>query len=96
MYRCHVEKRIWQDVLKTSTYTLVYHDLEMAEAPEIGDQLNDSRWYSGPLTHVVWNVDDEVFNCRVDDEAPSIDADYEYGYEFIVENALMEGWKVAQ
>lgn len=93
MYKCHVEKRVWWDGDQSSDFTPFYYDLDVAQKPELGHQLRDGRWFSGPLTFVVWNVDDECFHCRVVDEKPSADMTYEYSHEFLVENALQEGWK---
>ncbi|SCZ64192.1 hypothetical protein [Thiohalomonas denitrificans] len=96
MNRCHVEKRVWHDPEKLTDYTCLYYQLEVTEAPELGEELIERRWYSGPLTFVVWNPEDESFKCRVDDETPCTDATYDYSPEFLVENALQQGWRICE
>ncbi len=93
MSRCRVEKRIWKDRLKSSDYTCLCYELEVADTPARGSELHEGRWFSGPVSSVIWNVDEACFHCRVEDEAPSIDRDYEYTHEFLVENAVSEGWR---
>ena len=95
MSRCRVEKRVWRDPFKTSDFTCLYYELEVDETPRRGHELNEGRWYSGPVNFVIWDLDAEQFNCRVDDEVPCADQDFEYSYEFLVENAVAEGWKVS-
>jgi len=95
MYQCHVEKRIWRSPDKAVGFTRLYFNLEVTEAPKIGFELNEGRWFSGPLNFVIWDVDDECFVCRTADEYPVHDRDYDYSYEWLVENFLLQGWHAA-
>ncbi len=96
MSRCRVEKRVWHDPDKVTDYTCLYYELDVVDAPERGAELTDRPWYSGPLTLVVWSMDDESFKCRVDDEVPCTDHTYEYSHEFLVANALQQGWRICE
>lgn len=93
MSNCRVEKRVWKDPHKASDYTCLYYELDVEATPERGQQLHEGHWFSGPLASVIWNVDDAQFKCRVEDEVPYSDRDYEYTHDFLVQNALHEGWK---
>jgi len=95
MYQCHVEKRVWRDPEQTSGYTRLYFNLEVDEVPKVGIELQHGRWFSGQLSFVIWDVDEERFVCRVGDEYPVQDRDYDYSYEWIVENFLLQGWHAA-
>lgn len=92
MYQCHVEKRIWREPDRSSGFTRLYVNLEVDAAPKVGLELNTGRWFSGPVHFVIWDVDHGRFVCRVEDEYPFHDSDYDYSYEWIVENYLMLGW----
>lgn len=94
MTHCRVEKRIWRDRDEKVDFTCVYYELDVGDAPARGTELADGRWFSGPLTAVIWNSDAERFNCRVEDEEPCFDRDYDYSHEFLLENALMQGWQL--
>jgi hypothetical protein len=91
--KCRIEKRIWHDADKSADYTCLFYQLDVSDTPQRGAQLRDARWFSGALTFVVWNPAEEQFNCRVADEAPCSDGCDEYPYEFLVDNALQEGWR---
>lgn len=92
MTRCHVEKRIRTEAGAIDDYTCLFYDLDVAATPERGCELHEGRWFSGPLTFVVWNVDEERFKCRVADERPGSDGIFDYNHDFLVQNALHEGW----
>ncbi len=94
MSRCRVEKRIWQHPTRNSDYTCLYYELEVSDAPERGRELRDGRWFSGPLSSIVWSAVDEQFKCRVPDEVPLASPEEEYSHDFLVENALQEGWQI--
>lgn len=96
MSNCRVEKRVWRDAGKASDYTCLYYELDVDGAPERGVQLHEGRWFSGPLTFVIWSTDDAQFKCRVVDETPCTDGVYDYSHDFLVENALLEGWKTCE
>ncbi|MFA7096486.1 MAG: hypothetical protein WC383_08405 [Gammaproteobacteria bacterium] len=96
MSNCRVEKRVWKDRGKQSDYTCLYYELDVGAPPQRGAQLRHGRWFSGPLTFVIWNVDDRQFKCRVADEVPGADHDYDYSHDFLVQNALHEGWKICE
>lgn len=95
MSRCRVEKRVWRDPYKSSDYTCLYYELDVDDEPRRGCELNEGRWFSGPVSFVIWDTDRERFSCRVEDEVPCADADFEYTYEFLVENAIAEGWRIS-
>ena len=90
MYRCRVEKRIYS---APAAFTRLCYELDLAQAPELGRELSDGRWFSGPLIFVVWNVDEACFNCRVQDESPVSDVVYDYSHDWLVQNYLHEGWR---
>jgi hypothetical protein len=92
MYPCRVEKRIWREPDRSSGYTRLFFNLEVEERPNVGIELQDGRWFSGPLNFVIWDLDNERFICKVEDEFPVFDRDYDYSYEWIVENYLLQGW----
>lgn len=94
MNRCRVEKRVWRDAQRVTDYTCLYYELRVGDTPQRGQELVQGRWFSGPLTMVVWNRDDRQFKCRVDDEVPCFDATYDYSHDFLVENALEQGWRI--
>lgn len=93
MYRCEVELRVWRSAGASSGHTLLRHVLEVAESPKVGLELHEGRWFSGTLTRVVWNVDKECFHCRVADELPLQDRDYDYSHDWLVANFLQQGWQ---
>ena len=96
MYTCRIEKRVWREPDHSSDCTVLFYELENETPPKVGMEVNEGRWYSGPLTFVIWNVDDERFLCRAEDEYPVSDRDYDYSYEWIVENFLLQGWHAAE
>lgn len=95
MEKCRVEKRIYHDVEKQSEYTSLFYELDVDRKPERGEELSDGRWYSGRLNFVVWNVEQDRFDCRVEDEVPRADESYDYPHDFLVANAVHEGWSVS-
>jgi hypothetical protein len=92
MYKCRVEKRVLRNATNHSDYTALHYDLEVVIAPECGHVLQDHQWYSGPLTKVIWAVDDECFHCRVEDDYPFSQGREHYSHDWIVENYQKEGW----
>ncbi len=92
MYLCHVEKLVWRQAGQRGGYTPVGFDLEVAEPPRPGGELHLGRWFSGPLTFVVWDLDAERFECRVADEEPHTDLGEHFDHDFLLQNALWEGW----
>lgn len=96
MTLCRVEKRIWRDADRASDYTCLFYELDVGDAPERGSELHEGRWFSGPLTQVLWNVDDGFFHCRVDDELPCADCTFDYDHGFLVDNAVQEGWRICE
>ena len=93
MYPCRVEKRIWREPDHDSDVTRLIYDLEVDEAPVVGYELNEGRWYSGPISFVIWDEDDECFVCKTEDEYPVEERDCEFSYEWIIDNYLMQGWQ---
>ena len=92
MYKCRVEKRILHDIKNKNDYTSLQYELEMELAPERGHVLQDGQWYSGPLTNVIWSVDDECFHCRVEDEFPFAQGHESYSHDWLVETYQNDGW----
>ncbi len=92
MYKCHIEKRILRNVTNKNDYTSLQYKLEVAAAPKRGHVLQDGQWYSGPLTKVIWALDEECFHCRVEDEFPFSQGREHYSHDWIVETYQKEGW----
>jgi hypothetical protein len=86
---------VWRKPDRASGYTRLYFDLDVESAPKVGHEINEGRWFSGPLNFVIWDLDDERFICRVEDEFPVYERDYDYSYEWLVENFLLQGWRAA-
>lgn len=94
MYQCRVEKRILKSMTNRSEYTVLNYELKLAAAPERGQILKDGRWYSGPLTSVIWAIDEQCFRCRVEDEFPFVQGYEHYSHDWIVETLQLEGWSL--
>jgi hypothetical protein len=92
MYPCRVEKRVWHEPDRSSGYTRLFFHTEVESAPTIGLELEDGHWFSGPLNFVIWDLDNECFVCRVEDEFPVFEQDYKYTHGWIVDNYLLQGW----
>lgn len=92
MYPCRVEKRVWREPDRSSGYTRLLFHTEVESAPVVGLELQDGRWRSGPVNFVIWDLVNERFVCRVEDEFPGFDLDNDYSHEWTVENFLLQGW----
>lgn len=92
MYKCCIEKRILRKATNKSAYTALLYELEVKTAPERGHVLQDGQWYSGPLTNVIWALDDECFHCRVEDEIPFAQGHEDYSHDWLVETYQKDGW----
>jgi len=92
MYKCRVEKRILHDVINKNDYTALQYELVVEVAPERGYVLQDGQWYSGPLTSVIWALDDECFHCRVEDEFPFVQGREHYSHDWLVATYQNDGW----
>ena len=94
MYACRVEKRVWYTPERNSGYSRLSFNLEVESAPKVGLELYEGPWYSGPVKFVVWDVDNERFVCRAEDEFPVYDQGYDFSYDWIMQNYLMQGWQL--
>ncbi|WP_455206929.1 hypothetical protein [Kaarinaea lacus] len=92
MYKCRVEKRIRHHATNPSDYTSLRYELDVEIAPERGHVLKDGKWYSGPITNVIWSIHDGCFHCRVKDELPFIQDNEDYSHDWLVETYQQEGW----
>lgn len=93
MYSCRVEKLVWRTPERTSGYNRLIFNLEVESPPKVGLELNEGCWFSGPVKFVIWDVDNERFVCKADDEFPVYDRDGDFSYEWLLENYLMQGWR---
>jgi len=91
-YHCRVEKQVFRTPEAGGEATCLCYELDVRAAPAVGGELHEGRWFSGRLTFVIWNVDLERFDCRVEDEVPAADLVYDYSHDWLVENGLAEGW----
>lgn len=94
MYKCRVEKRILHSAINKNQYTSLQYELKLEVAPERGQVLKDGQWYSGPLTTVIWAIDEDCFHCRVVDEFPFLQGHENYSHEWIVETYQRDGWSL--
>lgn len=94
MYKCIVEKHILDDDISRNTYTALCYEVDVAQAPEIGDELRDERWFSGPLVKVIWDIGVNCFYARVADERPYIQGSIDFNHDWMVQNYLQQGWIV--
>lgn len=94
VYKCIVEKHILADDVSQHSFTAICHEVEVMRAPVIGEELQDQRWFSGPLTKVIWDVDKQCFYARVADERPYIEGDTDFHHDWMIQNYLQQGWTV--
>ena len=94
MYKCYVEKRILSDRGDSNDYTALCYELEINYAPVLGQELRQNRWFSGPAIHTIWNVDDECFHVRVEDERPHLRGAGEFSHDWLVNNYQQQDWVV--
>lgn len=92
MYKCRVEKRVRHNASNKNAYTALHYELELETAPQPGEILKDGEWYSGPLTTVIWAIDEDRFHCRVEDEFPYTQGHETYSHEWIVQTYQLDGW----
>lgn len=92
LYQCRVEKRILNDSRDNSAYTALCYELELSDAPIVGRELRENRWFSGPLTHVVWDTEEDRFHVRVADEQPFIQGAEEFDHDWMVLHFRQQGW----
>ena len=94
MYKCRVEKRVCQNGTDINDYTALHYELELEAAPQAGEVLKEGQWYSGPLTNVIWAIDEDCFHCRVGDEFPFSQGHEIYSHEWIVSIYQQDGWSL--
>jgi hypothetical protein len=92
MYRCRVEKRILSDNGESNDYTALCYELEIEQAPAVGQELKEKRWFSGPVINIIWDADEQFFNVRVEDERPHLRGAYEFSHDWLVGNYKNQGW----
>lgn len=92
MYKCCVEKRILSDNKETKDYTALCYELEIECAPELGQELKEKRWFSGPVINIIWDADEECFYARVEDEKPHFSGTDEFSHDWLVGNYKQLGW----
>lgn len=95
MYKCQIEKRVYQNITNKNDYTALYYELELETAPQPGQVLKDGQWYSGTLTTVIWAIDDECFDCRVEDEFPFTQGHETCSHDWIVQTYQQDGWSIS-
>lgn len=93
MYPCRVEKRVWRTPERDSGYSRLVFNLEVESTPKVGLELNEGCWFSGPVTLVLWDEDNERFVCRAEDEFPVYDQGYDFSYDWIMQNYQLQGWR---
>ena len=94
MYKCRVEKRIRHNPTNKNDYTALHYEMELEAAPQTGQVLKDGQWYSGPLTTVIWAIDEACFHCRVEDEIPFSQGYETYSHDWIVTAYQRDGWSL--
>jgi len=94
MFKCIVEKHILNDDISSDHFTALCYEVPVSRAPEIGHELHHHRWFSGPLTKVIWDIDEQCFYARVADERPYIQGGTDFNHEWIIQNYLHQGWFV--
>lgn len=76
------------------------YSLELPFAPYPGLSINDDKdgqcFRSGEIQKVTWFNHDNVFGCWVEDSQPYSARGYGYSYEWLVDRALKDGWKIAE
>jgi hypothetical protein len=92
MYKCLVEKRILNDENNNNDYTALCYELEIEQAPVLGQELRDNRWFSGPVIDTIWDADEHCFYARVEDEAPHLRGMDEFSHDWLVTNYRQQGW----
>jgi len=92
LYKCFVEKRILSDRNDANDYTALCYELEIKQAPVLGQELKENRWFSGPIIRVIWDEDEECFYVRVEDERPHFRGFDEFSHDWLVGNYKQQGW----
>ena len=85
-------KRILNDRNKHNDYTSLCYELEIAQAPVLGQVLRDNRCFSGPMIDTIWDADDHCFYTRVLDETPHLRSSEEFSHDWQVDNYKQMGW----
>lgn len=94
MYSCVVKKTIWQQADKQGGFVDLRYRVQVDSTPRIGDELRVRDWFSGCLTDVIRNIEYNYFSCRVADEVPYNNGNYQYDYEWLIASALAVGWQL--
>ena len=76
------------------------YQLELPFAPypglSITDEADNFYFRSGKIVEVTRFNEKKEFGCWVEDEKPHGSRGYDYSYEWLVNHALKEGWKLAK
>ncbi len=75
----------------------VGYALKLPFAPYVGLRISDhtekAKFRCSPIIEVTWNHHDKSFTCLVEDEAPFDFDGYHYGFDWLIEEAVKDGWK---
>ena len=108
MYIVKIFKTIWaddppdpnvhpDDVTFYPEYIRMGHALKIPFAPypgiRITNQTEKGSFNSGEIIEVTWQAKDSTFICLVEDEAPFSDGHQSYEFDWLVDEALKDGWK---
>lgn len=75
----------------------VGYALKLPFAPYVGlritDQNENSHFQSGEIIEVTWNNQEKAFICLVEDEAPFVVDGASYEFDWLIDEAMADGWK---
>ena len=75
----------------------VGYALKLPFAPYVGLRISDhtdkAKFESGDLIDVTWNHHEKAFICLAGDEAPFISVGMSYEYDWLIDEAMRDGWK---
>jgi hypothetical protein len=59
----------------------------------ISDHTEKENFESGEIINITWNHHEKAFNCLVEDEAPFIFEGQSYEFDWLIDEAIKDGWK---
>lgn len=75
----------------------VGYALKLPFAPYIGlrivDHNDKAKFQSGEIIEVTWNHQENAFVCLVEDEAPFVMDGASYEFDWLIDEAMADGWK---
>jgi hypothetical protein len=100
MFSVVIRKSIWtheesvvKDVENRKIFApkvaLLRKEVSLPFAPFLNLNIQQSSFNSGPIKSIAWLVEEQVFQCLVEDEFPRWSA----SYEELVTMSLDEGWE---